>query len=93
MESRVASDSPRAALKRVGPPAVSVEAQRLEGDRLQITFTYYAHGTGKLEQVKCSGSLSQIEGEVQKLLHLEEELHRRVVGQDEAVTAVAEAVV
>ena len=33
-----------------------------------------------------------LEGEVQKLLHLEEELHKRVVGQDEAVTAVAEAV-
>jgi ATP-dependent Clp protease ATP-binding subunit ClpB len=33
-----------------------------------------------------------LEGETQKLLHLEEELHRRVVGQDEAVTAVAEAV-
>jgi ATP-dependent Clp protease ATP-binding subunit ClpB len=34
-----------------------------------------------------------LEGEVQKLLHLEEELHRRVIGQDEAVTAVAEAVI
>jgi ATP-dependent Clp protease ATP-binding subunit ClpB len=34
-----------------------------------------------------------LEGEVQKLLHLEEELHRRVIGQDEAVRAVAEAVV
>jgi ATP-dependent Clp protease ATP-binding subunit ClpB len=34
-----------------------------------------------------------LEGEVQKLLHLEEELHRRVIGQDEAVQAVAEAVV
>jgi len=33
-----------------------------------------------------------LEGEVQKLLHLEEELHRRVVGQDEAVQAVSEAV-
>ncbi|MGE5607172.1 MAG: ATP-dependent chaperone ClpB [Bacteroidota bacterium] len=33
-----------------------------------------------------------MEGEVQKLLHLEEELHRRVIGQDEAVTAVSEAV-
>src|SRR5262249_45933886 len=32
-------------------------------------------------------------GEVQKLLHLADELHKRVVGQDEAVTAVAEAVV
>jgi ATP-dependent Clp protease ATP-binding subunit ClpB len=34
-----------------------------------------------------------LEGEMQKLLHLEEELHRRVIGQDEAVTAVAEAVI
>jgi ATP-dependent Clp protease ATP-binding subunit ClpB len=33
-----------------------------------------------------------LEGEVQKLLHLEKELHKRVIGQDEAVTAVAEAV-
>ncbi len=34
-----------------------------------------------------------LEGEIQKLLHLEDELHKRVIGQDEAVTAVAEAVV
>jgi len=34
-----------------------------------------------------------LEGEMQKLMHLEDELHRRVVGQDEAVTAVAEAVI
>jgi ATP-dependent Clp protease ATP-binding subunit ClpB len=34
-----------------------------------------------------------LEGEVQKLLHLDEELHKRVIGQNEAVTAVAEAVV
>jgi ATP-dependent Clp protease ATP-binding subunit ClpB len=33
-----------------------------------------------------------LEGEIQKLLHLDEELHKRVVGQDEAVTAVAEAI-
>ena len=33
-----------------------------------------------------------LEGEMRKLLHLEEELHRRVIGQDEAVTAVSEAV-
>jgi ATP-dependent Clp protease ATP-binding subunit ClpB len=34
-----------------------------------------------------------MEGEVQKLLHLEEQLHQRVVGQDEAVKAVADAVI
>ncbi len=34
-----------------------------------------------------------LEGETERLLHLEEELHQRVVGQDQAVTAVAEAVI
>ena len=34
-----------------------------------------------------------MEGEMQKLLRLEEELHKRVVGQEEAVRAVADAVV
>ncbi|MDB5042391.1 MAG: clpB, partial [Candidatus Eremiobacteraeota bacterium] len=33
-----------------------------------------------------------LEGEKQKLLHLAEELHKRVVGQDEAIEAVSEAV-
>jgi ATP-dependent Clp protease ATP-binding subunit ClpB len=33
-----------------------------------------------------------LEGEVQKLVHLEDELHRRVIGQDAAVSAVATAV-
>jgi ATP-dependent Clp protease ATP-binding subunit ClpB len=34
-----------------------------------------------------------LEGEKEKLLHLEDELHRRVIGQDEAVKAVSEAVI
>ena len=33
-----------------------------------------------------------MEGEVQKLLHMEERLHQRVVGQDEAISAVANAI-
>ncbi len=33
-----------------------------------------------------------MEGEIQKLIHMEERIHDRVVGQDEAVTAVANAV-
>jgi ATP-dependent Clp protease ATP-binding subunit ClpB len=32
-----------------------------------------------------------VEGEVEKLVHMEERLHRRVVGQDEAVDAVSDA--
>jgi ATP-dependent Clp protease ATP-binding subunit ClpB len=33
-----------------------------------------------------------MEGEVQKLIHMEERLHQRVVGQDEAINAVANAI-
>jgi ATP-dependent Clp protease ATP-binding subunit ClpB len=33
-----------------------------------------------------------MQGEREKLLHIEEELHKRVVGQDEAITAVADAI-
>ena len=32
-----------------------------------------------------------LEGEVEKLIHMEERLHRRVIGQDEAVVAVSDA--
>jgi ATP-dependent Clp protease ATP-binding subunit ClpB len=35
---------------------------------------------------------SLLEGEMEKLVHMESRLHRRVVGQDEAVTAVANAI-
>lgn len=33
-----------------------------------------------------------VASEREKLLHLDEELHRRVIGQDEAVQAVADAI-
>ena len=33
-----------------------------------------------------------VQGEMEKLLHLEDELHTRVIGQQEAVTAVADAI-
>ena len=33
-----------------------------------------------------------LEGEAAKLLHIEEELHRRVIGQDKAITVLADAI-
>jgi ATP-dependent Clp protease ATP-binding subunit ClpB len=33
-----------------------------------------------------------MEGEIQKLIHMEERLHKRVVGQDQAITAVSNAI-
>ena len=35
---------------------------------------------------------SMLQSEKEKLLHLEEELHKRVVGQDEAITSISDAV-
>ena len=44
---------------------------------------------------KCTGIpvTKLVEGEREKLLKLEDELHKRVIGQDEAVTAVSNAVI
>ena len=33
-----------------------------------------------------------MEGEIQKLMHMEERLHERVIGQDEAIQAVSNAI-
>lgn len=69
-------------------PAETKEGDRLtkdevdEGDIAKVISRWTGIPVDKL-----------LEGEVQKLLHLGDELHRRVVGQDEAVNAVAEAVV
>jgi hypothetical protein len=54
-------------LKAGGPPAVTVEARPLQQGKLRVTFTYYSDGSGKLEQVTCSGSLGEIEAEVRSL--------------------------
>jgi ATP-dependent Clp protease ATP-binding subunit ClpA len=36
--------------------------------------------------------MKMLQGEAKKPLHLEEELHQRVVGQEEAIEAVSDAV-
>jgi hypothetical protein len=58
---------PKGVIKPGGPPAVNVEAQRVQSGKLKVTFTYYSQGTGKLERVTCSGSLTEIEDEVREL--------------------------
>ncbi|HET9298632.1 MAG TPA: ATP-dependent chaperone ClpB [Candidatus Polarisedimenticolaceae bacterium] len=57
--------------------------------RTQVDEEDIAQVVSKWTNVPVSRML---ESETQKLVHLEEELHRRVVGQEEAVTAVATAV-
>ncbi|HEX5044987.1 MAG TPA: ATP-dependent chaperone ClpB [Candidatus Polarisedimenticolaceae bacterium] len=57
--------------------------------RTQVDEEDIAQVVSKWTNVPVSRML---ESETQKLVHLEEELHRRVVGQEEAVSAVATAV-
>jgi ATP-dependent Clp protease ATP-binding subunit ClpB len=68
------------------------EARRASGNRLlkeEVSEEDIADVVSRWTGVPVS---KMLEGEMQKLLHLEDALHRRVVGQDEAVTAVSEAV-
>jgi len=58
---------PTATLKPGGPPAVNVDAKRLENDRLSVTFTYYSNGSAKLERITCAGSVDEIKSQVKDL--------------------------
>jgi hypothetical protein len=60
-----ADSGAKAILKPGGPPAVTVEAKPLEGNRMSVTFKYYANGGSKLERVECTGSLDEIKKQVQ----------------------------
>jgi ATP-dependent Clp protease ATP-binding subunit ClpB len=73
--------------------ALAAEETRLHGSgrlsKEEVDEEDIAEVIGRWTGVPVSKLL---EGEKQKLLHLDEELHKRVIGQDEAVDAVAEAV-
>jgi ATP-dependent Clp protease ATP-binding subunit ClpB len=78
-------------------PQLEGELQRLaQHDRTQATLFREEVSADEIAEVvsKWSGVpvTRLVEGEKEKLLRLEEVLHRRVVGQDEAVTLVTEAI-
>jgi ATP-dependent Clp protease ATP-binding subunit ClpB len=63
--------------------------ERTEGDTsVQVTAEDVAEVVGRWTGIPVSRLL---EGEVAKLVHMEDRLHERVVGQDEAVAAVSAA--
>jgi ATP-dependent Clp protease ATP-binding subunit ClpB len=80
LERKLKSEEELLAKKQGGARLIKEEVD--EDDIAQIVSRWTGIPVSKL-----------LEGEVQKLLQLEEYLHRRVIGQDEAVTAVAEAVI
>ncbi|WP_414516344.1 ATP-dependent chaperone ClpB [Nostoc sp. PCC 9305] len=74
-----AAESELASTQRSGKSLLREEVT--EGDIAEIISKWTGIPISKL-----------VESEKEKLLHLEDELHRRVVGQEEAVTAVADAI-
>lgn len=84
--------------------AAEVKSERLKlGSQYEVDRTAWKESTGLDELVEASDIASvvarwtgipvntMLQGETAKLLHMEEELHRRVVGQDEAISAVSDA--
>jgi ATP-dependent Clp protease ATP-binding subunit ClpB len=80
LERQLASEEEQLAKKEGGTRLIKEEVD--EDDVADVVARWTGIPVSKL-----------MEGELQKLLHLEEHLHKRVVGQDEAVTAVADAVI
>ena len=79
LERKLAAEQQRLDQKQSGRRLLKEEVD--EEDIAQVVSRWTGVPVSKL-----------LEGEIQKLLHLEVELHKRVIGQDEAVKAVSEAV-
>src|SRR5581483_8572833 len=80
LENQLKTETERLSKKQAGTAMIKEEVD--EQDVAEVVSPWTSIPVTKL-----------MEGEVQKLLRLEEVLHERVIGQDEAVTAVSEAVV
>src|SRR5881296_1952595 len=80
LENQLKSESAQFAKKQGGTALIKEEVD--EEDIAEVVSRWTGVPVSKL-----------LEGEMQKLLHLRDDLHRRVIGQDEAVQAVADAVV
>jgi len=80
LENQLKTELEHFSKKQAGTPLIKEEVD--EQDIAEVVSRWTSIPVSRL-----------MEGEVQKLLHLGKELHKRVIGQDEAVQAVAEAVV
>jgi ATP-dependent Clp protease ATP-binding subunit ClpB len=78
--------------KRLASAEAAIEAKRAEGGAMlkeEVDADEIAAVISRWTGIPVSRLL---EGEVEKLLHMEDRLHERVIGQDEAVRAVAASV-
>jgi ATP-dependent Clp protease ATP-binding subunit ClpB len=76
-------------LERQLDMAKQAETQEMQLLRNKVTDEEIAEVISKWTGIPVS---KMLEGERDKLLHMEENIHRRVVGQDEAIKAVADAI-
>ena len=96
-----AGDLQRAAELRYGTMPELEKGLELQQDRLEDLQSDVSMLKEEVDEEDVAEVVSRwtgipvsrlMEGEVQKLIHLEDYLHQRVVGQDEAVTSVANAI-
>jgi ATP-dependent Clp protease ATP-binding subunit ClpB len=73
--------------------AANAELEELQRDRKMLNEEVTEEDVAEVVATWTGIPVARLmEGEMEKLIHLEEHLHRRVVGQDEAVDAVANAI-
>jgi ATP-dependent Clp protease ATP-binding subunit ClpB len=77
------------ALEKQLAGAQDVDTQHFQLVQTRVTAEEIAEVVARWTGIPVS---KMLEGEREKLLHMEADLHRRVVGQDEAVHAVADAI-
>jgi ATP-dependent Clp protease ATP-binding subunit ClpB len=75
--------------KRLAQPDGDGAAVRARMLKLEVDEEDIAEVVAKWTNIPVSRLM---EGEIQKLIRMEERLHERVIGQDEAITAVANAI-
>jgi len=77
-------------------PKLESEVRRLTAELEEAKYARLNVGEEEVAEVVARATRIPVarllEGEREKLLHLEDELHLRVIGQDEAITAVADAI-
>ncbi|WEF33816.1 ATP-dependent chaperone ClpB [Pseudoduganella chitinolytica] len=78
-----------AQLKQAESSSAAADAQKPKLLRTQVGAEEIAEVVSRATGIPVS---RMMQGERDKLLHIEEKLHERVVGQDEAISAVADAI-
>ncbi len=77
-------------------PKLEAEVERLTDELEEAKYARLNVGEEEVAEVVARATRIPVarllEGEREKLLQLEDELHRRVIGQEEAITAVADAI-